>query len=140
GVERDPLARQPQHDDGEQQPEADPRTARRPDRSLSASRHAPLERGDRAEAAAYVPWVQEARYASCSAVRVSIWTSIDASLSRAISSSMSRGTTYTFRSRRLPCLTMYSTDSAWFAKLMSITIAGCPSAAARLISRPSPRT
>src|SRR5271165_3920197 len=33
---------------------------------------------------------------------------------------------------------MYSTDSAWSAKLISITDAGCPSAAARLISRPSP--
>src|SRR5438132_1600951 len=33
---------------------------------------------------------------------------------------------------------MYSTDNAWSAKLMSITDAGCPSAAARLISRPSP--
>jgi hypothetical protein len=36
--------------------------------------------------------------------------------------------------------TRYSADSAWLAKLMSITFAGCPSAAARLISRPSPRT
>ncbi len=36
--------------------------------------------------------------------------------------------------------TRYSTDSAWFAKLISITLAGCPSAAARLIKRPSPRT
>src|SRR5271168_1657833 len=33
---------------------------------------------------------------------------------------------------------MYSTESAWSAKLMSITDAGCPSAAARLIRRPSP--
>ena len=35
------------------------------------------------------------------------------------------------------CLTTYSADSAWFAKLMSITEAGWPSAAARLTSRPS---
>jgi inosine-uridine nucleoside N-ribohydrolase len=35
--------------------------------------------------------------------------------------------------------TMYSAASAWLAKLMSITDAGCPSAAARLIRRPSPR-
>src|SRR5271165_6297667 len=33
---------------------------------------------------------------------------------------------------------MYSTESAWSAKLISITDAGCPSAADRLISRPSP--
>ena len=36
--------------------------------------------------------------------------------------------------------TMYSAESAWFAKLMSMTAAGCPSAAARLMSRPSPST
>src|SRR5260221_8127013 len=34
---------------------------------------------------------------------------------------------------------MYSQDRAWSAKLISITDAGCPSAAARLMRRPSPR-
>src|SRR5438309_10636533 len=33
---------------------------------------------------------------------------------------------------------MYSTESAWSAKLISMTLAGWPSAAARLIRRPSP--
>src|ERR1035441_1976301 len=33
---------------------------------------------------------------------------------------------------------MYSQESAWSAKLISITDAGCPSAADRLIRRPSP--
>src|SRR5947209_3985657 len=33
---------------------------------------------------------------------------------------------------------MYSTESAWSAKLMSMTDAGWPSAAAKLINRPSP--
>src|ERR1022692_2726626 len=35
---------------------------------------------------------------------------------------------------------MYSADSAWLAKLISITEAGCPSAAERLIRRPSAST
>src|SRR5205807_1118472 len=34
---------------------------------------------------------------------------------------------------------MYSTESAWSAKLMSMTDAGWPSGAARLMRRPSPR-
>src|SRR6266566_4560248 len=34
---------------------------------------------------------------------------------------------------------MYSTERAWSAKLMSITDGGWPSAAARLMRRPSPR-
>src|SRR6202022_3329448 len=33
---------------------------------------------------------------------------------------------------------MYSTERAWSAKLISITEGGCPSAAAKLIKRPSP--
>src|SRR5258708_19023790 len=33
---------------------------------------------------------------------------------------------------------MYSQESAWSAKLMSITDGGCPSAAAKLMRRPSP--
>ena len=40
-----------------------------------------------------VPWSQEARYLACSSVSVSHSTAIDSSLSRAISSSMSLGTT-----------------------------------------------
>ena len=42
---------------------------------------------------AQVPWSQEARYLACSSVSVSQSTAIDSSLSRAISSSMSLGTT-----------------------------------------------
>ena len=37
------------------------------------------------------------------------------------------------------CLIKYSTERAWLAKLMSMTEAGWPSAAARLMRRPSPR-
>ena len=40
---------------------------------------------------------------------------------------------------RMRALAMNSAASAWLAKLMSITAAGCPSAAARLTRRPSPR-
>ncbi len=40
----------------------------------------------------------------------------------------------------MPFFTTCSALSAWLAKLMSITELGWPSAAARLISRPSPST
>ncbi len=54
------------------------------------SGHAVSPRGD---ARVQVPWSQEARYAACSSVRVSQVTSMVSSLTRAISSSMSAGTT-----------------------------------------------
>ena len=59
------------------------------------------------------------------------------SLRRAISASMASGTTYTRRSRPAPWRTAYSTDSTWFAYVMSMTEAGMPSAAPRLTRRPS---
>ena len=73
----------------------------------------------------------ESAYRSC--------TPIDSSLSLAICRSIGSGTAIDLRaSVRSACLTRYSADSAWLAKLISITAAGWPSAAARLISRPSP--
>ena len=53
---------------------------------------------------------------------------------------MSCGTEYTSFSRVVQFCSMNSADSAWFAKLMSMTLEGCPSADARLMSLPSPRT
>ncbi len=49
----------------------------------------------------YVPISQDARYFFCSAVNVSMFTPMPASLSRAISLSMAGGTGYTFFSRCL---------------------------------------
>ncbi len=87
----------------------------------------------------YVPLSQEAKYFSCSSVRVSMFMPIERSLRRAISWSSSCGMTYTFASSCAAFLTMYSAARAWLAKLMSITLAGCPSAAARFTRRPSAR-
>src|SRR5712692_10635901 len=86
----------------------------------------------------YVPSDQLARYSSCSEVKRSILMPSDSSLSLATRLSRSTGTVYTFFSCDAWFFTMYSHESAWSAKLMSITDAGCPSAAARLITRPSP--
>src|SRR5437763_594333 len=64
---------------------------------------------------------------------------IDSSLSRAISRSIAPGTTYTFFSSRHSSFFIYSSDSAWLAKDMSITIAGWPSpAAAPAVARHDP--
>ena len=52
----------------------------------------------------------------CSSVSVSMATPIVASFRRAISSSMSLGTSYTRRSRVALFATTHSADSAWFAK------------------------
>src|SRR2546422_10110998 len=57
---------------------------------------------------AQVPWVQDVRYARCSAVSSSVSTPIDASLRRALSASISRGTPGTFLARLLPRLSLYS--------------------------------
>src|SRR5579884_822332 len=95
---------------------------------------------DRDDVRAQVPSSQDARYARCSAVRVSIVTPIAASLSRAISASSSRGMRCTARASAAPCFATYSAARAWLANDMSMTLAGCPSAAARLISRPSAST
>ena len=62
------------------------------------------------------------------------------SLSEATNSSTSLGTWWTLCSSLPLCLTDHSVARAWAAKLMSMTLAGWPWAAARLISRPSPRT
>src|SRR5271166_4095219 len=86
----------------------------------------------------YVPSDHDARYSSCSGVSLSIWTPMDSSLSLAIWRSMASGTTYTPGFNSDACFIMYSAESAWLAKLMSITEAGWPSAAARLMRRPSP--
>src|ERR1700737_2459358 len=98
-------------------------------------------RGEEVVAAVHcVPDSQPLRYSACSAVRESMAMCIAANFSRAISRSMSSGTGYTFGCSSRACETRYSALSAWLAKLMSMTAAGCPSAAARFTSRPSPRT
>src|SRR3990167_822785 len=51
---------------------------------------------------AQVPCVQDARYSRCCDVSSSIWMPIEASLRRAISRAISRGTTYTRRSTAAP--------------------------------------
>ena len=61
----------------------------------------------------------------------------DSSLSRATSASSSAGTVYTSLRRSAWFAPPTRRESAWLAKLMSITDAGWPSAAARLTSRPS---
>ena len=70
----------------------------------------------------------------------SIDTFIASSFILATCLSSASGTEWTVFSRVAWFFTMYSAESAWLAKLMSITDAGCPSAAARLMSRPSPST
>ena len=70
-----------------------------------------------------MPSSHEARYFACSSVRLSMSTPIVSSFRRAISSSISRGTGYTFRSSDAACCTAYSVERAWFAKDMSITLA-----------------
>ena len=77
-------------------------------------------------------------YFNCSGVIVSIEVPMLFNLRRATSLSMSCGTTYTVFWSFFACFTRYSTESAWFANDMSMTMAGCPSAAARLMRRPSP--
>src|SRR5262249_35028936 len=84
-----------------------------------------------------VPSSHEARYFACSSVNWSIAMPIVSSFRRAISASISGGTGYTFRSSSAACWIAYSADNAWFAKDMSITSAGCPSADDRFTSRPS---
>src|SRR4029077_8966498 len=73
---------------------------------------------------AQVPISHEARYFCCSGVSVSIATPMAASLSRAISASSSRGMRCTSLPSCLPWCTTCSAASAWFAKDMSITLAG----------------
>src|SRR3989441_4907102 len=87
-----------------------------------------------------VPISQDARYFCCSGVSVSTVTPIACSLRRAISASSSRGMRCTSFASCLACCTTNSAASAWFANDMSITLAGWPSAAARLMSRPSAST
>src|SRR2546428_522316 len=88
----------------------------------------------------YVPSSQDARYFSCFAVSLSIRTPIAFNLRRAVSRSISSGPGYTWLRSFLPLFTTDSTLSAWLAQLLSITELGWPSALARLIRRPSPRT
>src|SRR6478672_1136111 len=71
-----------------------------------------------------VPSSQDARYLVCSAVSVSMSTPMVASLSFAISSSITVGTGYTLFSSDAAFWIAYSVASAWLAKLMSITSAG----------------
>src|SRR5512140_366453 len=86
----------------------------------------------------HVPMSHDARYFCCAAVSTSTFEPIACSLSRAISRSTASGTRCTVFESDLRSFTRYSAPSDWFAKLMSMTLAGCPSAAARLIKRPSP--
>src|SRR5713226_9259415 len=74
---------------------------------------------------------------SCSSVSVSISTPMVASFRRAISLSISSGTGWTLRSSSAAFWIAYSAESAWFAKDMSMTRAGWPSAADRFTRRPS---
>src|SRR5690349_16733202 len=89
---------------------------------------------------AQVPISHDARYFCCSGVSVSMATPMAASFNRAISASSSRGMRCTSLPRSLACRTTCSAANAWFANDMSITLAGCPSAAARLMRRPSAST
>src|SRR2546429_193683 len=89
---------------------------------------------------AQVPISHDARYFCCSGVSVSMATPIAASFNRAISASRSRGMRCTSLPRSRAWRTTCSAASAWFANDMSMTLAGCPSAAARLMSRPSAST
>src|SRR5256885_3851241 len=86
-----------------------------------------------------VPISHDTRYFFCSGVSVSMVTPMACSLRRAISASSSRGMRCTSFVRRCACCTTNSAASAWFANDMSITLAGWPSAAARLMRRPSAR-
>src|SRR5205085_10853487 len=88
----------------------------------------------------YVPVSQLDRYSSCSDVSVSMLSPSERSFSPAISVSTASGSICTPGLSWPLRLTRYSTDKAWFAKLISMTLAGCPSAAAKLIRRPSPST
>ena len=69
-------------------------------------------------------------------VKESIEIPIDSSLSSAIFKSISRGRVYNLCSNFPLFFTINSMPRAWFAKLISITLAGCPSAAARLTNLP----
>src|SRR6266576_2782049 len=89
---------------------------------------------------AQVPISHDARYFCCSGVSVSMVTPMAASFRRAISASRSRGIRCTSFVSSEACFTTCSAASAWFANDMSITLAGWPSAAARLMSRPSAST
>src|ERR1043166_6939798 len=72
----------------------------------------------------YVPVSQLDMYSSCSAVSVSIEMPSARSFKLAISWSTSGGRRCTPGSSLPLFFTKYSTDKAWFAKLMSITLAG----------------
>src|SRR5947208_8824238 len=89
---------------------------------------------------AQVPISHDARYFCCSGVSVSIVTPIAASFRRAISASRSRGIRCTSFVSSRACFTTCSAATAWLANDISITLAGWPSAAARLMSRPSAST
>src|SRR5690606_8115475 len=85
----------------------------------------------------YVPRRQVLKYSSCAGVSRSSRTPMLSSFLRATSASMSSGTEYTWRSSFPLFSKSHRALSAWLAKLMSITWAGCPSAAPRFTSRPS---
>src|SRR6266540_2223109 len=87
-----------------------------------------------------VPSSQEARYFCCWGVNVSMAAGSAASFRRAISASTSRGRRCTALARVFAFRTTNSAARAWLANDMSMTLAGWPSAAARLISRPSAST
>src|SRR3989338_5699355 len=85
----------------------------------------------------YVPSCQLSRYFFCSFERSSISMPIEASLSEATVSSISSETSYTAGASFVFCFANHSHASACVEKLISMTLAGCPSAAARFTSRPS---
>src|SRR5260221_14635819 len=88
----------------------------------------------------HVPCSHPVMYLCCASVRVSSSIPIDASLCLDTRFSTSTGTEWTLADSLPLFLTQNSLVSACVAKLMSMTLAGWPWAAARLTSRPSPRT
>ncbi len=90
---------------------------------------------------AQVPISHPSRYFFCSGVRLSIFTPIDASLSRAISRSISDRHRIDVFLHMLCSSSTYSADERLVGKAhVHDGSTGCPSAAARLMSRPSPST
>ena len=87
----------------------------------------------------YVPSCQLLMYFFCSSVISSNVTFKSASWYREIISSISAGSWMTPTGIFPLFLTAYSHASACPQKLVAMTALGCPSAAARLINRPSPK-
>src|SRR3989344_3867385 len=87
----------------------------------------------------HVPCCHDSRYFFCSGVSSSIFIPIAASLSVDISRSISSGMSYTPAASGFFCVAIHALPSACVERLVSVTLAGWPSAAARFTRRPSAR-